>query len=132
MAEACRARHVPFIFHSDGNISAVLEDLIDCGIQAIHPLEQKAMDISEVKRLYGNKLGVIGNIDLSYTLTRGTPKQVEDAVKAKIHQLAPGGGYCLGSENSIPDYVPFENYDAMRRAALRYGRYPITEAIEQN
>jgi len=132
MAEACEARNVPFIFHSDGKIDDALEDLIACGVQAVHPLEPQSMDIAEVKRRYGNRLAVIGNIDLSYTLTRGSGLEVEEAVKNQIRLLAPGGGYCLGSENSIPDYVPFENYDAMRRAALRYGSYPIAVPIESN
>ena len=132
MAEACRARNVPFVFHSDGKIDAVLEDLIACGVQAVHPLEPQSMDILSVKRRYGDRLALIGNIDLSYTLTRGSREEVEEAVKSKIRQLAPGGGYCLGSENSIPDYVPFENYDAMRRAALRFGRYPGAAGSESH
>ena len=132
IAEACEARNVLFIFHSDGKIDDALPDLIACGVQAVHPLEPQSVDIAEVKRRYGDKLAVIGNIDLSYTLTRGTVPEVEEAVKNKIRRLAPGGGYCLGSENSIPDYVPFRNYDAMRRAALCYGKYPIAVPVESS
>jgi uroporphyrinogen decarboxylase len=39
--------------------------------------------------------------------------------------LAPGGGYCVSSSNSVTEYVPFENYMAMREAVLKYGKYPI-------
>jgi uroporphyrinogen decarboxylase len=132
MAEACSTKNVLFIFHSDGKIDDALEDLIDCGVQAVHPLEPQSMDIAAVKQRYGDKVAVVGNIDLTYTLTRGTAREVEEAVKNKIRILAPGGGYCLGSENSIPDYVPFDNYDTMRRAALRYGKYPIGAFSELN
>jgi uroporphyrinogen decarboxylase len=58
-------------------------------------------------------------------LPSGTPEEVEAEVRQRIAELAPGGGYCLSAANSIPDYVPFENYVAMQRAWLTYGRYPI-------
>jgi uroporphyrinogen decarboxylase len=84
------------------------------------------MDIVGLKQRYGGKLCLIGNIDLSYTLTLGTPREVEEEVKERLRQVAGGGGYCLGSSNSIPGYVPLANYLAMREAGLRYGWYPIT------
>jgi uroporphyrinogen decarboxylase len=83
------------------------------------------MDIAETKRKWGHKLCLIGNIDLGYTLTRGTPQEVEAEVKHRLREVAPGGGYCLGSSNSVTDFVPLQNYNAMREAALRYGAYPI-------
>ncbi len=126
MAKICHERDLPLIYHSDGNISKALDDIIECGIAAIHPIEPPAMDIVKVKKEVGDKLCIIGNIDLQYTLTQGTPQEVEIEVKERIKQLGPGGGYCIGSANSIPDYIPYENYEAMRKAALLYGKYPIT------
>jgi uroporphyrinogen decarboxylase len=81
------------------------------------------MDILEVKRRYAGRLCVMGNIDLGYTLTCGTPAEVATEVRTKLHDLAPGGGYCLGSSNSVPDYVPIKNYRAMVETALELGRY---------
>ena len=104
----------------------MLPDIVDCGFTALHPIEPKAMDIDWVKREYGRRLCLIGNIDLGYTLTRGTPAEVDAEVKERIRTVAPGGGYCVGSSNSVTDYVPLENYNAMREAAFRYGRYPIS------
>jgi len=69
---------------------------------------------------------LIGNVGVDYPLARGTPQEVEAEVKRLIKQLAPGGGYVLASSNSIPDYVPFENFMVLREAGLRYGTYPIT------
>ena len=125
MGELCARRDVPMVFHSDGKLDAVLDDVVGCGFGALNPLEPKAMDIVEVKRLYGDRLCLIGNIDLGYTLTRGTPEEVRAEVRERIRALAPGGGYCVGSSNSIPEYVPFENFEALRAATLEYGRYPI-------
>lgn len=115
----------PFIYHTDGLLWDVFDDIIDAGVNAIHPIEPKAMDIAEVKKRVGHKLCVIGNIDLAYTLTRGTPAEVEAEVKEKIVKVAPGGGYCLGSANSVPEYVKFENFISMVESCKKYGAYPI-------
>jgi uroporphyrinogen decarboxylase len=115
-----------FIFHTDGDVRLVLEDIIACGVDGLHPIEPKAMDIVELKRTVGHRIALCGNIDLGYTLTRGTPDEVAAEVKARILALAPGGGYVLGSSNSVPEYVPLENFNAMREACFRYGRYPIS------
>ncbi len=117
---------LPFIFHSDGTLMDVLDDLADCGIKAIHPIEPQAMDIVEVKKRYGDRFCIFGNIDLDHTLTRGTVQDVEEQVKKRIRQLAPGGGYGLAASNSIPEYVKPENYKAMLVAAKKYGKYPIS------
>jgi uroporphyrinogen decarboxylase len=68
------------------------------------------------------RLSLIGNVDLSYTLTRGTPEEVEAEVRGLLQDLAPGGGYALSSGNSIPWYVPWENFLAMHTAWVKYGR----------
>jgi uroporphyrinogen decarboxylase len=125
MVKLAHDRGVPAIYHSDGKLDAILGDIVDLGFDGLHPLEPKAMDIVETKAKVQGKLCLIGNIDLGYTLTRGTPEEVDEEVRIRIRDLAPGGGYCLGSANSIPDYVPFKNYVAMRDAWLRYGSYPI-------
>jgi uroporphyrinogen decarboxylase len=83
------------------------------------------MDIVELKRTVGHRIALCGNIDLAYTLTRGTPAEVEAEVRERIRHVAPGGGYVLGSSNSVPEYVPLENFNAMREACFKYGRYPI-------
>lgn len=120
-----KSKNLPFIYHTDGKIYEVLDDIINCGVNALHPIEPKAMDIVALKKQVGGKLCLIGNIDLSFTLTRGTVEDVIKETKQRIKEVAPGGGYCLGSSNSVPAYVPIENYRAMIETALRYGTYPI-------
>jgi uroporphyrinogen decarboxylase len=113
------------VYHSDGKLDTILQDIIDIGFDGLTPIEPGAMDIVAVKRQVQGRLCLLGNVDLSYTLTRGTPQEVAAEVKGLIGAVAPGGGYCLSSANSIPDYVPFENYMAMREAWVRYSPYPI-------
>jgi uroporphyrinogen decarboxylase len=120
-----REHGLPNIFHSDGRLDSVLEDILACGFDALHPIEPKAMDIADCKKKIGHRVCLIGNIDLGYTLTRGTPREVEEEVKERIRTIGPGGGYCVGSSNSITSYVPLENFNALRAAAIEYGRYPL-------
>jgi len=110
------------LFHSDGNIKPVIPDFIDAGLQGLNPIEPLAMDIVELKREFGSRLTLIGNIDVDL-LARGTPEQIEEQVKQRIEQLAPGGGYMLASSNSVADYSKPENYAAMIEAGFRYGKY---------
>ena len=115
----------PFAFHSDGRLWEVIPDLIALGVNALHPIEPKAMDINEVKARFGRKLALIGNIDMDI-LARGTPAQVREQVRQRIRDLAPGGGYAVGANPGVTDYVRPENYQAMREAAFEFGRYPIS------
>lgn len=103
----------------------MLDDIVEAGFTTLHPIEPKPMDIVEVKRKYGHRLSLIGNLDLVYTLTRGTPAEVEAEVRERIRTLASGGGYAVGSANSVTEYVPQANFNAMREATFKYGRYPI-------
>jgi uroporphyrinogen decarboxylase len=124
-ADVCHACNRPFLFHSDGMLDLVVPDIIEAGVDALHPIEPKCMDIVKVKQQYGDRLALIGNLDLGYTLTRGTPEEVREAVLYLVKNVAPGGGFLLGSANSVTNYVPLKNYRAMLDATFEYGAYPI-------
>lgn len=116
----------PLIYHSDGNVLPVIDDLIEeVGISALHPIEPKAMDIRQLKRDYGSRVALIGNVDVDL-LSRGAPDMVAARTKELLRDIAPGGGYLLGSSNSITYYVPLENYRAMLDTLERFGSYPIS------
>ncbi len=116
----------PWIFHSDGNILPLLEDLLTLGMNGIHPIQPAAMDIKQIKTLYGNRVCIAGNIDLDYTLTLGTPEEVDREVKERIAVAGQGGGYIITSANSLTDYCKVENVWAMAKAIKKYGKYPMT------
>lgn len=126
IGDVCRERGLPYIYHSDGNLWEVMEDIIDVGFVALHPIQPSCMDIKEVKEKYGDRLCLIGNINLDYTLTRGTPEEVVAEVRQRIREIAPGGGYCVASSNSVTNYVPLENFKAMIGAVMEFGKYPIS------
>ena len=116
---------LPWVYHSCGNVGRVFDDLMDFGMNGFNPFQPDVNDIFEIKQKYGDKIFVWGNIDLNYTLTRGTVEETVSEVKAKIKQLAPGGGYMMATANSITDYCKVENILAMMETKDKYGTYPI-------
>lgn len=115
---------VPWVIHSDGNLRAFLEDLLSLGIAGLHPNEKGAMDIQDMKRDYGERVCLLGNLDLNI-LAMGTPQDVEDEARMLIREVGPGGGYIASSGNSLAAYVKPENALAFCRAVHRYGEYPL-------
>lgn len=126
MGAICREHDLPFVIHSDGDLRQILPDLIACGFNAIHPIEPKAMDSREIKETYGDRLCLLGNIEIGEILTEGTPADVEADVKRRIQTLAPGGGYAVGSSNTVAHFVKLENFKAMVSATRKYGQYPLS------
>ena len=113
---------IPWVVHSDGNILPFLPDLLDLGIAGIHPLEKAAMDIAAVKRNYGDRVCLLGNVDLNI-LGLGTPDDVEREVRSLIRAIGPGGGYIVTSGNSLAGYLKPDNVRALSTAVHKYGRY---------
>lgn len=110
----------PWIYHSDGNLLPILDAMLPLGMSGIHPLEPGVMDLDVVKARYGKRLCMIGNIDIDYTLSKGTASEVEASVRERIEQLAPGGGYIVSDSNSVPYFCKAENIIAMSEAVKKY------------
>jgi len=116
---------LPWIYHSDGNIMPILDNLLTLRMNGIANIEPSAMNIVQLRKDYGDKICLVGNIDLGYTLTRGTVEETEKEVRERIEQIGLGGGYILASANSLTRYCKPENVLAMNRTLLKYGNYPI-------
>ncbi len=115
---------LPVLLHSCGCIYDYIDDAIELGIDALHPLQRTAgMDLARVKAQYGDRICLVGNIDSSGTLPYGTPAEVEAEVRGALAAAMPGGGYILASDHSLHDGIPVANIRAMLEAARRYGRY---------
>ncbi len=111
--------------HSDGDIRLLMDLIIKAGVDAIQPLEPKAgMDIGEVAEKWGEKICLVGNIDVSHLLPFGTPEEVAREVRRAINAAAPGGGYLLGSGHQINDWCKPENFLAQIKTAKKFGVYP--------
>ena len=116
---------IPWVIHSDGNVLPLVDDLLTLGIAGLHPLEKGAMDPAAMKRDYGDRLCLLGNVDLNL-LGMGTPNDVDAEVRGLIRDVGPGGGYIVTSGNSLASYVLPENALALSAAVRRYGHYPLT------
>ena len=127
VADAIKGAGLPWIVHSDGNLMPILDDLLTLGFEGLHPLEPGPMDIEAVKQAYGHRVCLVGNIDLHYTLTQGTPAEVEAEVKQRIATIGKGGGYMISSANSITSYCKVENVWAMVNAIRTYAPYATTD-----
>lgn len=125
LVRVVKAIHKPWILHSDGNLEALLPQLLPLGFQGLHPIDPSGMDIVEMKQKYGDKICLLGNIDLRHTLTRGTLRDVKQEVKNRIARVAPGGRYIITSANSLTNYCKPQNVLAMGRYIKEYGNYPI-------
>jgi len=124
VVQAAKSLGAYTIKHTDGNITPILDRIVETGIHGLHPLDPEAgMNIAEVKNRYVDRICVIGNIDTGRVLSEAPPREVEEEVRKTICNIAPGGGYIISSANSIHVKVKPENYVAMLRAARRFGRY---------
>ena len=113
----------PIIKHSDGNIWSIIEKLVATGIDGIGPLEPAAdMDLFRVKQQYGDRVCVMGNIDVDL-LSRGSEDDVRESIKDLIARVSKGGGHILSSGNSITSSVQPNNFKAMIDTAREFGRY---------
>ena len=119
IGKLARKRGIPFIYHTDGVLWDVMDDFIDCGVNALHPIEPKSMDIYEVKEKYGDQLCLCGGVEVDL-LCRGTQSEVADLSKKYMKEIGSGGGYCLGSSNSIPNYINLENYQTLLVTGRNY------------
>lgn len=111
--KACK--DVPVIIHSDGYLYDMIPDLIECGFDGIQSLQPSAgMDIGKVKKEFGDKLCLIGNVDLNYLLPFGSPEEVKREVETLVQKAGPEG-FILSTCNILTDAVKVENAKAMYR-----------------
>jgi uroporphyrinogen decarboxylase len=119
-------RNVKIAFHCDGRVEWALDDLIGMGVDIINPLQPDVNDVAAVKRRYGKKLTVWGNVDTRQVMSKGTAAEVVEEVKRVIGLLSPGGGHLFCSNHTIqatPRAV--ENTIAFYWAAHAFRSYPI-------
>ena len=112
------------IKHSDGDLNSIMDLLVDTGLDCLHPIDPLAgMSLEKVKRDYGSKICIMGNVNCAGNLVHGTENDVIEEVKNCIKVAAPGGGYILSSSNTIPKSVKPQNYIAMVKAVKQFGIY---------
>lgn len=126
ITDLCHRYGGVYVKHTDGNVNSLLEGMIESGVDAFQAIEPRAgMDIAAIKKQYGDRLTLIGNVDCSTVLVNGPVEAVKEETARIIRAAAPGGGFLLSTSNSVhPGVVP-EYYLAMLETAREMGSYPI-------
>ncbi len=113
MAAAAHDAGRPYLLHSCGNLEAIMDDLLDdVKIDALHSFEDTIVDVTDLKKRLGDRLTLLGGIDVDF-LCRADEQGVRERVRSTLDACMPGGGYCLGTGNSVANYIPLDNYLAM-------------------
>ena len=113
MAKMSHAAGHPYILHACGNLETIYEDLLrDVQIDGKHSYEDTIEDVIELKGQYGERMAILGGIDVDF-LCRASEAQIRARVRRTLDACQPGGGYCLGSGNSVANYIPVDHYLAM-------------------
>jgi uroporphyrinogen decarboxylase len=122
-AALAHGRGLPYFLHSCGNLAAIMDELIEgIGIDGKHSFEDAIMPAEDFQARWGSRLAVLGGIDLNI-LSKGAPDDVRSRTRRLIEVCGAKGRFAVGSGNSIPSYVPVENYLAMVDEALDVSTY---------
>lgn len=108
---------LPVILHSDGDIRAILPDLVDIGLTVLNPVQPEVLDPEWLAREFGHDLAFYGGISTQGVLPTGTADQVRTATRNCMRKLAPDGtGLLLGPSHRMQSDIPVENVMAMLSA----------------
>ena len=109
-----------YMLHACGNLSLVMDSLINyVHIDARHSFEDVIEPVVEAKKKYGSQIAILGGIDVGF-LCEASEEQIRRRVRETLDVCHPGGGYCLGSGNSVVNYMPVDNYLIMMDEGRRY------------
>ncbi|MBD3254764.1 MAG: hypothetical protein GF383_06705 [Candidatus Lokiarchaeota archaeon] len=113
-----------YILHTDGDITSLLDFIVESRFDGLQCLEPPLVDLELVKNKVGDKICLSGNIDTRHVLVKASKEEVHDAVKDVIKILAPGGGFMLSPANFHPE-ISVKRLKWMIEAGKEYGTYPI-------
>jgi len=112
-AEIAHRANKPYLIHSCGKLDEIMDDLIDyIKIDAKHSFEDTIMDVVESYRLYSDGISILGGIDVDF-LCRSDEESIRKRVRETLEICMQGKGYCLGTGNSVANYIPLDNYLTM-------------------
>jgi uroporphyrinogen-III decarboxylase len=97
-------------YHSDGNIEAIIPDLIEIGLDVLNPVQPGSMSATALRRTYGKRLAFWGTIDEQNTLPFGSPAQVRAEVAARVDEVGGSGGLILAPTHHVQLDTPMENF----------------------
>jgi len=125
ITETAHSLGMKMVVHTDGMVYPLLQWFADCGFDGVHSLEPTAgVDLARVKEMIGDRLCLLGNLDITHILVDADKDEVYRAVRESIKAAGEGGGYILAPTNSHPG-ISVERLRWMLEAVEEYGRYPL-------
>jgi uroporphyrinogen decarboxylase len=113
---------IPIFFHSDGNLNAVMDDLVATGVIGVQCLESQAgMDLGVLKTQYGDRICLWGNLDPNDLLLKRDPQVLRRTVKQIIDTGAPGGGFIFGTTSGLVDGMRRDNLETTYQTVCEDG-----------
>jgi uroporphyrinogen decarboxylase len=120
LADLSHAAGRAYILHSCGKLDSIMDDLIyNVRIDGKHSYEDVITPPEQAKNLWGEHISILGGLDLDF-LCRHDENSVRQRTHAILEKCFPGGGYCLGTGNSVANYIPIDNYLAMLDEGRRF------------
>jgi uroporphyrinogen decarboxylase len=117
IVEAGHKAGKPVILHSCGNLEQVMDDIIDdMKYDAKHSYEDSILPVEQAYERWGHRIAIMGGMDMDF-MCRSTPEEVKARCRAMLDRVSGRGSYALGTGNSVPEYIPRENYFAMTSVA---------------
>ena len=125
LTDKCHELGLVYVFRTDGNLWPIEHEFFEeSGIDGYGEIDYEAgMDLALLKPKYGKRITFWGNVPCGTILINGSKQEVTEFTKRLIDVAAPGGGFILGSSNSIMPGTPARNVMAMIETALTYGCY---------
>jgi uroporphyrinogen decarboxylase len=118
IVEISHAAGKPAILHSCGYFENIVEDIIeDMGFNGRHSYEDNILPVEEAYEKYHDRIAILGGIDVNF-MCESTPDEVYLRSKHMLERASVRGGFALGTGNSVPEYMPDENFFALIRAAF--------------
>lgn len=125
ITETAHKLGMKIVVHSCGRVYDLLAWFADCGFDGVHALEPTAgIELKKVKEMVGDRMCLVGNIDITHVLVDATREEVFEEVRRSIADAGPGGGYIVAPTNSHSD-ISLERLRWMQEAVEAYGAYPL-------
>jgi uroporphyrinogen decarboxylase len=122
--ELAHAHGLIVMYHGCGNVNAILEDMVEIGLDGYNPLEAKAdLDVVTLRQRLGHRLTFCGNSDIR-VWERGDPEEIRQEVLYRL-RAAEGGGYVFMSDHSVASDVSGRTYDQIVKLVREHGTYPL-------
>jgi len=117
---------VRFFFHSDGDVTPIIDDIIEVGFDILNPLQPECVNPGRIKARWGDRITLDGGGSVQRTLPSGTLDDVRREVEFLMTTCAYNGGYVLRASNVVQFGGPLENIVAFYELARDYDLSTLT------